>query len=472
MYNGIIVLLIYTLIMMSATTLWCMKYKQHTPESFYVGNRNFGACKSAMSIAATWVWAPALFVSAEQAYKNGLPGLFWFLVPNVLCLIFFIPFAMKIKERMPRGITLSGFMGETYKSQKVKKVYLFQLGSLTILSTSVQLLAGGKILSDITGMPFEAITIILSVIAFSYSRLSGIQASITTDMVQMVFILIACIVFVPYALANNDGIQAMLSGFSGISGEYTSLFGEKGLEVFLSFGLPTAIGLISGPFGDQCFWQRAFATTKDKIGKAFFMGAIIFAVVPLSMGVLGFIAAGTGFIPNDIGIVNLELVTHLFPTWATLPFLFMLVSGLLSTVDSNLCAISSLTSDLKITKSLKAADKLKVSKLFMITLLIIGNIIANIDGLTITYLFLFYGTLRATTMLPTAMTLMGKKLTANGVSTGVITSLVVGLPVFACGTVLNLQVVKTLGSLFALLLAGIVAVTLTNKEERKWKTKY
>lgn len=467
---GIIVLLIYALAMISATLL--LTKKEKSAEGFFVGNRNMGVLSSAMSIAATWIWAPALFVSAEQAYTNGMPGLFWFLVPNVLCLIFFIPFAKKIRERMPRGITLSGFMSETYKSQKIKRVYLFQLGSLTILSTAVQLLAGGQILSGITGIHFEAITIILSVIAFSYSSLSGIRASIATDMLQMVFILVACFLFVPYALMGDGGIQMMIAGFSGISGEFSSLFDENGLEVFLSFGLPTAIGLISGPFGDQCFWQRAFATSKDKVGKAFFLGAILFGVVPLSMGILGFIAAGSGFIPSNTGVINLELVTHLFPAWATLPFLFMLISGLLSTVDSNLCAVSSLTSDWQVTSKLEMADKIKVSKIFMAVLLILSNLIANIDGLTISHLFLFYGILRATTMLPTAMTIAGKKLTANGVITGVITSLVVGLPVFACGTVLNAPVVKTLGSLLALLLAGIVAVALTNKEERKWKTKH
>lgn len=63
----------------------------------------------------------------------------------------------------------------------------------------------------------------------------------------------------------------------------------------LSFGLSTAIGLISGPFGDQSFWQRAFSVKKGMIGKAFMVGALLFALVPISMGAMGFIAAGSGF---------------------------------------------------------------------------------------------------------------------------------------------------------------------------------
>ena len=464
---GIVVLLIYAIAMISATLL--LTKKEKTAEGFFVGNRNMGTISSAMSIAATWIWAPALFISAEKAYINGIPGLFWFLVPNVLCLILFIPFAKKIRNKMPNGVTLSGFMGSTYKSSKVKNIYLFQLGSLSILSTAVQLLAGGKILSTVTGLPFEAMAIALSVIAYSYSQFSGIRASVITDMIQMVFILLACAVFVPWALAGDNGIQNLITGLSGFTGEYTSLLSDKGIEVFFAFGLPTAIGLISGPFGDQCFWQRAFSVSPKKISKAFTLGAFLFGIVPLSMGILGFIAAGSGFIATDTSVVNLELISHLFPSWVEIPFLFMLISGLLSTVDSNLCAVSSLTSDLNDIGKLNNEEKIDTSKVAMILLLVAGNLIANIKGLTVMHLFLFYGTLRATTLLPTVFTLLGKRLSAKGVCCGIATSLVVGLPIFAYGSIYGLSLWKTLGSLLSVLLAGIVAVAITKMEEHKCK---
>ena len=50
--------------------------------------------------------------------------------------------------------------------------------------------------------------------------------------------------------------------------------------MFLGFGLPTAIGLISGPFGDQSFWQRVFSIKERYIGRAFLIGALVFGVVP------------------------------------------------------------------------------------------------------------------------------------------------------------------------------------------------
>lgn len=451
----LIVLLSYAVVMFGVTVF--MTKKENNIEKFCVGNRNTGWMVSALSIAATWIWAPALFTSTENAYTKGFAGLFWFLVPNVLCLILFIPFAKKIREEMPEGITLSGYMYGKYHSKAVKNVYLFQLGALSALSTGVQLLAGSKILSLLTGIPFAAMTVIMAVIAFSYSQFSGIKASILTDAVQMAFMLAASIGFVAFGVKNGGGMETLVTGLGGAAGDAGSLFSKRGWEIFLEFGLPTTIGLISGPFGDQCFWQRAFCVRKDRIGRAFLVGALLFGIVPLSMGVLGFIGSGMGYVAADTGIINFELISTLFPVWAVIPFLFMIVSGLLSTIDSNLCAISSLTTDVLKKKTLGK------TKFAMILLLAVGIAVANIPGLTVTHLFLMYGTLRAATLLPTVFTLKGAKLTPQGVVAGIISALIIGLPVFGYGNIQGIAVYKTVGSLLTVILSGAVALAVSRK---------
>ena len=451
----LIVLLAYTVVMFGATVL--MTKKEGNVERFCVGNRDIGWGISALSIAATWIWAPALFTSTENAYTKGFAGLFWFLVPNVLCLILFIPFAKRIREEMPEGITLSGYMHEKYRSGAVKNVYLFQLGALSALSTGVQLLAGSKILSMLTGIPFAAMTVIMAVIAFSYSQFSGIRASILTDAIQMVFMLAASIGFVAFGVKNGGGIETLLTGLGGAAGDAGGLFSERGWEIFLGFGLPTTIGLISGPFGDQCFWQRAFCVRKDRIGRAFLIGALLFGIVPLSMGILGFIGAGMGYAVTDIGVINFELISALLPAWAVIPFLFMIISGLLSTIDSNLCAVSSLTT------YIFRKNTMGKTKLSMALLLAAGIAVANIPGLTVTHLFLMYGTLRASTLLPTIFTLKGIRLAPQGIVAGVITAMAIGLPVFGYGNINGIAIYKTAGSLLTVFLSGAVALAVTRK---------
>lgn len=445
---GLIVLAIYTIAMLGVTLL--LSKKSGSTESFHVADRKLGLIQSAMSIAATWIWAPAIFTSAEKAYSSGIPGLFWFLVPNVLCLLFFVPYAASIRKQMPNGITLSGYMRQKYNSSAVHGAYLFELSLLAVLSTAVQLLAGAKILSVITGWPFWLLTIVLAAIAFSYSQYSGIKASVITDALQMILMLGCCALLVPWALGMENGITNLVNGLGGISGEYTSLFDSNGLKVFFGFGLSTAIGLFAAPFGDQCFWQRAFSIEEGKLKRSFRLGAVFFAIVPLSMAVLGFIAAGSGYIAADNGQVNFELVSNLFPNWVMIPFLFMVISGLLSTADSNLCAIASLTSDFGL--------GIKASKISMLVLLALAICIANIPGLTVTNLFLIYGTLRATTMLPTILTLKGKRLDKNNVFIGICASFVIGMPIFVIGTLNNDPILKTVGCLCAVLISGIISL--------------
>lgn len=455
---GIIVLIAYAAIMIATTLLFTRKEK--TAAGFLTGNHNLKANATALSIAATWIWAPALFTSTEKAYTNGLPGLFWFLVPNVLCLILFIPFAKKIRKEMPQGITLSGYMAEKYKSDKVKTAYITQLGVLSLLSIAVQLLAGGKLLSVITGLPFWIVTIILAVIAYSYSQFSGIKASVATDAVQMVFMLIACAAFLGYTLIIKDNGHNLINGLGGITGDFKSLFDKNGLEIFLGFGLPSAIGLISGPFGDQSFWQRAFSVKKNKIGFSFGMGALLFGIVPLTMGILGYVAAGNNLPVSDMSIINFEVINQLLPSWMVLPFLFMVISGLLSTVDSNLCSVASLSADIN-------GFSLTKSKITMLIVLAVSILIANIPGLTVTHLFLIYGAFRASTLLPTIMTLKGVNLTANGVVYGIVITLLVGFPIFAYGTIFDVSAYKTIGSVVNVLLSGIAALIISRREAKR-----
>jgi Na+/proline symporter len=97
----------------------------------------------------------------------------------------------------------------------------------------------------------------------------------------------------------------------------------------------------------------------------------------------------------------------------------------------------------------------------MMILLIVGIAIANIPGLTILHLFLFYGTLRAATLLPTIFTLTLDNLSEAGVFYGIIVSLSVGLPIFAYGNINKITPLIIIGSLTSVLSSGVIAVLVT-----------
>lgn len=451
-----------------------------TKESYLVADRKMPWWIAAFSIAATWVWAPSMFVAAEKAYTQGLPGVFWFVVPNVLTLVLFGFFASWMRKIKPDGWTFSAFIREKY-SNRTHNLYLVESFGLQTLSFAVQLLAGATILHKLCGLPFFGTTLALALIPLAYTVAKGIKASIMTDFWQMLWIVVVLAVGLPIIFSNTEP-GTFADGLAGATGAFGSLTDESGINVMLSFGIPTAIGLLSGTFGDQMFWQRVFSIREGEVKKSMMFAALIFACVPVSLSFLGFIAAGAHLAISDTQLTNVASVIAFAPKWFVFPFLLLILSGLMSTVDSILCAVSSVSGH-DISSRIFASkewcgrildnrllhfflgDGRRLAKMAMIAVAIFAIIIANIPGMTIVYLFLLYGTLRSSVMLPSVWAIKGVKMSEAGLFWGILLSICVGLPIFAYGNLNgNVPMIVT-GSLLTIGLSGVLS--LFSKEREK-----
>ena len=462
--QGFLIILLYGLIMLGVS-VYILK-PSTTKLNYLVADRKIGWLQSGFSVAATWIWAPALFVATLKAYTQGIAGLFWFTVPNIACLLIFTWFAIKIRELCPKGFTLSSFMKDTY-SPRVQNMYLIELTGLAVCQFAVQLLAGGAVIAYLTGLDFFVITLMLSIIALSYSFISGVRASILTDYWQMWLILVVVVVVVPWIVVAGGGWATVMDGIGGVSGKYSNPFNA---EVAYSFGIVVTIGLLAGPFGDQSFWQRTFATKKKEIKKAFICSAIVFGVVPIFTGLIGFVAAGLG-LEGKPQLINIITAEHLLPKWVLLPFAIMLISGLVSTLDSALCSVSSLVGhDLA---QRNKVDSMKYAKVGMVLLGVAGLVIANIPDMKILYLFLFYGTLRASTLIPTVLTIIKGKLSEQGMFYGICIALFIGAPLMAYGNFGGGLHYKVVGAIFTVLSSGTIAWiwTVYGKNIKKRKSR-
>ena len=452
-----------------------LRKREKTKCEFLVANRSMPWLLTAFSMAATWVWAPSMFVASEKAYTQGIAGVFWFVVPNVLTLVLFAFFANKMRKLRPDGWTFSDYIREKY-SNRCHSLYLVESFGLQIMSFAVQLLAGATIFSKITGISFTTTTVVMAVCPLFYTFACGIRSSIITDFWKMLWIVIVLVAGLPIML-SNAGSSALVNGLGGITGDFGSLFSHNGLLVALGFGIPTTIGLLSGTFGDQMFWQRVFCVKADKVKRTMMMAALIFAVVPISLALFGFIAAGAGLDISDTQLTNVGAVIAFCPKWFLYLFFVLILAGLISTVDSIICAVSSVAGhDVsarafnawvkrfekkeKISWVLEwaAADGVGVARVSMIAVTIVAVLIANIPGLTILYLFLLYGTLRSSVMLPTVFAILGKRMTERGMFYGILTSMLVGLPVFAYGNFTGNILMIVTSSLFTILASGLIAL--------------
>jgi hypothetical protein len=74
----------------------------------------------------------------------------------------------------------------------------------------------------------------------------------------------------------------------------------------------------------------------------------------------------------------------------------------------------------------------------------------------------------------TLLTLSGKRLAARGVFYGVVLSVIVGLPVFAFGSVADIPEIKVLGSVLSVGISGAFAIIYTKGVGRNedYESKY
>lgn len=402
-----------------------------TTDHFLLASRKVSSLHGALSIAVSWVWAPAIFIASMQAYTKGIAGAFWFIAPNVLCFFLFAPLAVRLRRMMPEGYTMPEFILRRYGNHRGAHIaflavfFGYQLGALIINA-----LAGGTLLSVLTGIDINVAILAMAVTALVYSLISGMEASVLTDVIQMLMVVTIGFLLVPMVIGEAGGISAVTGGLAGHTGEFGNIF-HPGIA--WAFGIPMTLGLLSGPFGDQMFFQRAFAVRKEDIVRTFVIGGLAFGVVPVTLSLLGFVAANPAFGIEvaDPQMVGPAVIAHFLPTWATGLFILMAFAALASTIDSAYCALSSLGAiDIYrryVNPNPSDRDVLRVSRITMLLMAVIGTGVALLKP-QLLWMFLIYGALASAGLFPTILSLTWSRLTARGAMWAVGLSLAVGTP--------------------------------------------
>ena len=428
--EGLSLLFLFGILMISLV-YFLTKKKIQTNETFLVANRNISWVRGAFSIAVSWVWAPAIFICSLQAYTQGIAGAFWFIAPNILCFFLFAPLAIRLRKLMPDGYTLPEYILQRYPGdKKIHLSYLVIFFGYQLSAIIINSLAGGTLLHILTGMKFSLATVGIASVALIYSLLSGLEASVLTDVLQMLMILILGFVLVPWVILHAGGWSSVVGGLGGVSGEFGNIFNPK---IAYAFGIATTIGLITGPIGDQMFFQRGFAVKQKNIVKSFVAGGLIFAFVPITLSLLGFVAANPAFniVVPDPQMVGPLTIGYFLPKGALMLFVIMAFAGLSSTLDSAYCAISALgTIDIyKRYFQKEATDKklLRVSRNFMLSMAIVGTGIALLQP-KLLWIFLASGTLASAGFFPTIFSLYSKTIKKEAVFIALFLSIIVGFP--------------------------------------------
>lgn len=332
----------------------------------------------ASSIASTWIWAPAIFVSSEKAYFQGLSGFLMFLVPNILTLVLFAYFAYLVRCKI-EGFTLLDAISSAGKGQK--NLHLTISGIVLICSTCVQILGLHTLFVSWFNISKIISAVVVSLLALLMVGKTGIKGSIQTDAIKYGIMLIVGLILLIYTYLDSTVLR--LEGLNNSSS----------IDIWKSFGISTMIGLICAPYVDQTFWQRVFSIDKNKIIPTFILSSILFGLIPFIFGMIGFLQTSS----NSSWNISMAFQGGMLNSLLAI----CVIAALLSTLDSNLCAVSSI--------AIKEFNcSLIVGRISMVLLLLFSSIIMITTNITITELFLIYGTIRTCVALPTILIILDK----------------------------------------------------------------
>lgn len=409
--------------------------QQSTVDRFLVAERGVSGTLGSMSIAASWIWAPAIFISSQTGYRWGFAGLLWFCLPNMCALLIFAPLAAQVRRKLPTGYSYIEFLGIGDKSF-LKFQLVLQL-TMQIVIFAIQLVAGAEVLTVLTGGSYTAMVIGMATTPVCYTCFAGLRTSVFTDALQYVVI------------ATSAAI--LLICFPGtITDIDPHPFKPLNTDLIWEFGLSSALGLIVAIFADHQQWQRAFAIVEHRIVPTFYKAAAMHGFVTLSLGTLGCLIFADGFQPNRFDLVGFEYVKTHYGALFTPLFVVMAMCALISTLDSALCAFASLAMKELSTGSIT----LSKGRASMVLLAFAGSIIA-IQRPSLLTLWFIGSTIRLSAFIPTIVSIIKKGATTRLYSQATLAGLFFGGGIFILGLTSGNSQLRTLGMLTSLLLPGL-----------------
>lgn len=286
-------------------------------EGYNLYNRKLPTIGYLVSYAATFIGAGFFITGTGYAYRYGL-GLAWFFIGMIFGSIIFGIYVKSLREKTKDlGFhTLPDFFKWRFGVKAAKTLTIITL-FLLAGDMSIQLIAGGKLLSSLGALSYGISVGITVLVVATYLIFSGFRAVIWTD-----YVLMSAIIF--------------LTGLLGV-------FSAKFLQVtpeqlnLLSVPISTTIGFflfgLFGPFSISTYYQRVFASDSPKTARNGTWFSSLAILLPGGFMFIIGMAAKNLFPAIDPDLAFLKII-ELGGSAISLIGALILWSALMSTIDT------------------------------------------------------------------------------------------------------------------------------------------
>jgi Na+/proline symporter len=351
--------------------------------NYLTANRNIGLFSLTTSLVASALGAWILFGPAAASTWGGIGAVIGYALGTAFPMIFFIYLGGKIRKEFPKGSSLIEFTRKKFGKSLFKLILLMTIFYMFIFLCA-EVTAVAVLINFISGTELWITALIVLLATLTYTLYGGLRASIFTDNIQMIVIVVLLLISVVYI-------------FSFTGNEFSFEFVKEKNPQLLSWsyvpsytaGLTFFIAVAATNLFHQGNWQRVYAAKDQQtLKKSLIISFFIIIPIVFFMGFAGMVS----FSIDPGNRPDLGFFTLLLKEQTELLSLIIIILGLaltISTVDTLVNAISSLfVVDGKATFNFnKKTDYLRLSKYFIIFLSLITFFVAS-KGFDILYLFL------------------------------------------------------------------------------------
>ncbi len=376
--NAILLVLGISIIFVILGIVYSKKFKGLN--NYLLANRSVGTFSLTSSLVASALGAWILFGPASAATWGGIGAVIGYALGTAFPLFVLIYLGTQFREKYPKGKTLIEVVRLKYGPNLFKLILVLSIFYMTIFLVA-EVTAVSMLINYISGTDLWITALIVIISSLIYTLYGGLRASIFTDNIQFLFLIVLLLITFSYVVNFNTNEFS----FDYIKTNQPQLLSINYLPNFTA-GLTFFIAVAATNLFHQGNWQRVYAAKNTEVlKKSLIFSFLIIIPIVFFMGFSGLVAASSeNIVAPDLAFFQLLLKDKYLII--SVIIIFLAISLTVSSIDTIINAISSLiiVDGKKIIK-IKNYDLL--SKQIIIILSIITLFVAS-KGLSILYLFL------------------------------------------------------------------------------------
>jgi len=313
---------------------------------YMLAGRDVGTWPIAISEVASVASGWTFFAWVGVGFTTGLHGL-GFSLAMLLVILFMYRYVGPPFRRASQALnsqTVVDHLALTFQrtatGTAIRWVGTVAVVVFMISYVGAQLIAVGEALGTALDLPYVAAVLTGGMAVAVYTTLGGFSASVWTDVVQGVLVLIAALLLPIAALMSVGGWGVFLDEAAAIDPTLLSSTGGMGggaLVVALLAWLTFAMGAIGQPHALMRFQAIRSDTLISKAAVIALCFQALRLTVPLFIGIAGRVLYGAGAAPESAAML---MLADLFPPWLAGVLLAGIIGAILSTSDSMMIVAS------------------------------------------------------------------------------------------------------------------------------------